>query len=110
MAKPRRIVLKDGYILLNGFPKDVANQLEAHLAKFTMDETASPVNDGVRDKKVFTDFALGLKEYHGQYKVVVVGYEYISGKAEISELKDAGDFKAHAISVFQQEMYKRGMV
>lgn len=110
MSRQRRIPLKDGTVILSGFPKEIANQIEVYLAKFKMDEEATVLLDNPKEKRVFTDHALGLKEYNGLYKVVVVGYDYVSGKAEISEFKNAGDFKAHAISVFQQEMYKRGLV
>ena len=127
MAKPRKVQLEQGTVLLSGFPKDIANAIEAHIANFTYavkDSTGMtatllvPPEDkevsNSKELRVFQDKALGLREIKDvsprQWEVVVVGYNSTTKEAAVEEVKSAGDFKAHAESVFMQELVKRRVI
>jgi hypothetical protein len=120
IAKPRKVKLQEGMVLLSGFPKEVANELEAYIAKFIKSEFVVPTENITSSIeipkvavpiKVLPNKAIGLVEKEPrQFKIVVIGYDCSNGEALIEEMKDAGDFKQHAISMFQQELFKRGLV
>lgn len=126
-AKPRKIQLEQGTVLLSGFPKDIANAIEAHIANFKHVESGNlgtTVNllmleeakelAPSKELQVFQDKALGLRELKDvsprQWEVVVVGYNSVTKEAQVEEVKSAGDFKAHAESVFMQELVKRRVI
>lgn len=128
LAKPRRIKLESGTVLLSGFPKEIANELENHILKFKMPEPSAcssttkveeqnevkveqKQEEAEEQVKLHNNKAIGLYEKSpGQFEVVVVGYDCELNEANIEEVKNAGDFKQHAISVYQQEIFKRGIV
>lgn len=106
----RKIKLEGGEVYLSKLPKEVCNQLEAYIAKFKVTEFVPGVPEAEEPVKSYPDKAIGMKRNAGQYTVVVVGYDSVTGEAGIEELVPAGDFESHAISVFQQEACKRRIV
>lgn len=104
MPKSRTIKIASGTVVLDGYNKDFANKLEAYINKFNRIDTTP------KGERVFKDKALGLVLTGIKYELVVVGYDKSTGECRIEESKDAGDFKQHAISIYQQEMFKRGLV
>lgn len=117
MSKPRKIKLAEGTVLLAGFPKDVANKLEAYIAAYTqptilissgtnIEEIAAP-----KPQYHMPDKALGLREKSSsEYEVVVVKYNADTKDAIVEEVIPAGTFKADGISKFKMELFKRELI
>lgn len=60
--------------------------------------------------EAYPDKAIGLREDGSKYELVVVGYNSNTKEAVVEEVRNAGDFRQHAVSVFQQEIFKRGII
>lgn len=120
-AKPRSIKFEDGTVLLSGFPKDLANELEAYVAKFKKSSELSEGQTMAIEEVVSTeaskpmyhmpDKAFGLREKSPrEYEVVVVKYNADTKDAVVDEIIPAGDFRQQGQTALKMELFKRGVL
>lgn len=102
MARPRELELEQGTVFLQGFPKEIADELSAHIKSFgkPQEQTtalASTSADEVKvvDKVIMTDKAIGLRINKAQNKVemVTVVYNADTKEAQVESVVPADGMK-----------------
>ncbi len=115
IAKPRKVKVEGGVVLINGYPKDLANELEVYISRFKKSElliaAGTSTIEEAEEVRTFPDKAIAIKEvFPGHWELVMLGYDIETKEAVIEDSKYVASFKQEATNKFMQEMYNRGLV
>lgn len=112
MAKSRIIKTPDGIISLTGFSGPKADAIEALI--LSVPAKIEPVVAVIEEKEspVFSEIALGVyyNKVEKMYKLVEIGFDLTTKRAEIQRVENAGEYKAFAVNNFRFACVKKGLV